>query len=384
MSTMNSWAIKEFSEIAELSKEKFNPQQNRGDDRKCIELEHIEKETGAIIGHTFSSAQLSTKNVFNRGDVIFGKLRPNLRKYAYCDFDGVCSSETWVLKPREDMLARFLFYLVQSGRFISSACVTSGSKMPRASWDYVSQTPFHIPSPAEQEVIADTLQTWDTAIEKTRALVAAKEKQCDWLITRLVKNYKTTTRLREICSYEKGEKFRGDESTAKYLEIGDVNIASKDYEIDAKSKKPVQGAVKVPAGTTLVSTVRPTRGAITKTKAEVYVSPAFCRLKLPNDFFYYCLHQRRFFEWLEARQSGGTYPTVKDKDILNFKVPSPPISEQDGVAHTLNMATQEITLLKSLADQYQVQKRGLMQKLLTGKWRIPLSQNNLPGGNGNG
>lgn len=46
----------------------------------------------------------------------------------------------------------------------------------------------------------------------------------------------------------------------------------------------------------------------------------------------------------------------------------PPIEEQKRIAHTLNTAQQEITLLKKLADQYRTQKRGLMQKMLSGEW----------------
>ncbi len=331
----------------------------------------IDQGQQVVAGYTDDNSKIITPP---EPIIIFGD---HTRIFKYVDYEFALGADgTKPLLAASGFEPRFLFHAL------------SHLDVPSRGYSrhYKALSEMRVPKPSleEQREIADTLQTWDTAIEKTKTLVAAKEKQFDWLITRFVKNYKTTARLGEICTYEKGEKICGGEGTMKYLEIGDVDIASKDYDLENKSKKPVQGAVKVPAGTTLVSTVRPTRGAITKTKAEVYVSPAFCRMKLPNDFFFYCLHQGRFFKWLEARQSGGTYPTVKDKDILNFKVPCPPTSEQESVAQTLNMAKQEITLLKSLADQYQIQKRGLMQKLLTGKWRIPLSQNNFPGGNGNG
>lgn len=93
---MSDWQIVEFEVIARLAKQKFNPKKETVN-KICIELEHITKETGRLIGSTSSKLQLSTKNVFNMGNVLFGKLRPNLRKYIYCNFDGVCSSEIWVL-----------------------------------------------------------------------------------------------------------------------------------------------------------------------------------------------------------------------------------------------------------------------------------------------
>nr|HQI05892.1 restriction endonuclease subunit S [bacterium] len=121
----NSWEKFEFSEIADLSKKKINPQTEK-ENIKCIELEHIEKETGRQLGNVFSKEQLSTKNVFYKNDVLFGKLRPNLRKYIHCKHDGVCSSEIWVLRSKKGINSKFLFYLVQTERFIKAACVTSG------------------------------------------------------------------------------------------------------------------------------------------------------------------------------------------------------------------------------------------------------------------
>ena len=59
--------------------------------------------------------------------------------------------------------------------------------------------------------------------------------------------------------------------------------------------------------------------------------------------------------------------------LLSFsevKMPLPSIDEQEKIAETLSAARREIGLLKLLADKYKTQKRGLMQKMLTGEWRI--------------
>ena len=81
------------------------------------------------------------------------------------------------------------------------------------------------------------------------------------------------------------------------------------------------------------------------------------------------MQQERFFnKHLKARQSGATYPTVKDRDILTFKVPLVEKEEQLKIIKILDTVQEEINLLKKLADQYRTQKRGLMQKLLSGEW----------------
>ena len=57
----------------------------------------------------------------------------------------------------------------------------------------------------------------------------------------------------------------------------------------------------------------------------------------------------------------------------------PSLTEQKRIAETLNTARQEIDTLKTLAGQYRTQKRGLMQKLLTGKWRVKSEVNHIHG-----
>lgn len=57
-------------------------------------------------------------------------------------------------------------------------------------------------------------------------------------------------------------------------------------------------------------------------------------------------------------------------DFMTVKIPYPPMDEQKQIASTLNTARQELDLLKKQAEAFRKQKRGLMQKLLTGKWLV--------------
>jgi len=158
----SNWERRLFSEIAMLNKEKYSPKKKEA--FPCVELEHIEQQTGQIIGYANSADQNSVKSTFHKGDVLFGKLRPYLRKYANPDFDGVCSSEIWVFHPVDGIDSSFLFYLIQSETFIAAANISSGTKMPRAEWSNVSKTSFFIPNILEQKRIADLLISLDKRI----------------------------------------------------------------------------------------------------------------------------------------------------------------------------------------------------------------------------
>lgn len=154
-----------FNEIASLRKAKLNPN-NVKESYKCIELEHLDQGTGHMLGYTESHLQKSQKSVFKYGDVLYGKLRPYLRKFWFAEFDGVCSSEIWVLQANSNIcIKEYLFYLVQTQYFSQIANVSSGSKMPRADWKYVSENYFHITTDIEeQKKIANFLSGIDHKI----------------------------------------------------------------------------------------------------------------------------------------------------------------------------------------------------------------------------
>src|SRR5581483_5162686 len=89
---------------------------------------------------------------------LFGKLRPYLRKFATPTFDGICSTEIWVLRAAEGKLVpSLLFYLVQTPEFEAAATKQSGSRMPRADWDLVSTTPVPCPRDLARQLEAATM-----------------------------------------------------------------------------------------------------------------------------------------------------------------------------------------------------------------------------------
>lgn len=64
----------------------------------------------------------------------------------------------------------------------------------------------------------------------------------------------------------------------------------------------------------------------------------------------------------------------KPKDWLKKKIPVPPLAEQQRIAHILAAVEAKTEVLQSKQSEYQALKRGLMQKLLTGEWRVKLDE----------
>ena len=143
-----------------------------------IGLEQVEPWTGRLIGLDDDLVPTGISNRFEAGDTLFGKLRPYLAKACNVDFDGLCSSELLVLRGKT-YNRDFLLYQLLSHGFINLVdSTTYGSKMPRASWDFIGICELPLPPLDEQQTIARFLDAKTAQID---ALVAQKQQ----LIARL-------------------------------------------------------------------------------------------------------------------------------------------------------------------------------------------------------
>ena len=101
---------------------------------------------------------------FDGTQVLYGKLRPYLHNWLNPDFEGVAVGDWWVLKPVK-MDKNFLYRLIQTRKFDEIANQSTGSKMPRADWNLVSNAEFSIPfSLDEQKKIAGVFDNLDNLI----------------------------------------------------------------------------------------------------------------------------------------------------------------------------------------------------------------------------
>ena len=160
---MTEWREYKLSEIMETSKKQFKPDNNS--QLNYIGLEHIEQGSLRLSGVGASSTVESNKFFFNKGDVLFGKLRPYFRKVIYAPFDGICSTDIWVCKAKSCCDQKFLFYFLANQDFIDTANTDEGSRMPRASWDYLKDTLWILPPLHEQKAIAEVLSSLDDKID---------------------------------------------------------------------------------------------------------------------------------------------------------------------------------------------------------------------------
>ena len=134
-----------------------------------IGLEHIVVNQLCLSSIGRSSTVESAKLKFKSGDILFGKLRPYFRKVLLATFDGVCSTDIWVVRPAPGIDNRFLFYWMASNEFVNNANQgAEGTRMPRAKWDFVVNHEIETFEIDEQKAISHILGTLDDKIELNR------------------------------------------------------------------------------------------------------------------------------------------------------------------------------------------------------------------------
>lgn len=173
---MNSWQIHTINDMAML----VNKGWKVGDNvMPYLGLEHIGQQTLQIVGVGNSEQVISNKKCFEKGDILFGKLRPYFRKVVMPDFDGICSTDIWVIKTKNNLLfdQDFLFFFFTNQPIIDIAIKSStGTRMPRANWDILSSTSWKIPPIDEQKRITKCLKNIQNKISINNSIISKLEE----------------------------------------------------------------------------------------------------------------------------------------------------------------------------------------------------------------
>lgn len=164
------WEQRKFSEIA--SRESTAQESSR--DFPSVEYEDVITEAGRLNKDVHQKEAVKKGIVFDGSQVLYGKLRPYLHNWLNPEFSGVAVGDWWVLKPIETDKS-FLYRLIQTQQFDDIANQSTGSKMPRADWDLVSNSEFAVPvSQNEQAKIGEYFGQLD-------ALITLHQRKCEEL-----------------------------------------------------------------------------------------------------------------------------------------------------------------------------------------------------------
>ena len=377
----DNWKYYTFEEIISSKSNTYNPQKNMKD-YKCIELEHINQEDGTINGYTSSKEQKSSKNFFSEGSILFGKLRPYLKKYWLASFSGVCSSEILVLNSKDIEIInnKFIFYLVQIHYFIELCKLSTGSKMPRADWSYIKEQSIAIPTVEEQEKISKMLSLLDKKIELQKQKIEALKLYKFGFIKQYFKNLKhytevafeeigkeySTSPLGKDLIDENGKKpiiFYGDIFTI-YEEIIDEIKNFTNYDIKNIELSEINDII-LPSSTTVDALSLISASAV-HIKGAIYGGDIIL-YRINNNIANsdYVSYQINYDlkHTLAKYAQGSTIIHIYFEHFKKIKLKLPIIKEQEKMVNLFNLLNKKINYENSKFKVFNYIKKSLLQQL---------------------
>jgi type I restriction enzyme S subunit len=290
--------------------------------------------------------------------------------------------------PKSAVQRDFLFYTLKRedlfqliDRLSSRTSGQTGIDM-----DALKAFPLALPPLPEQRKIADILSTWDEALEALDALIAAKDRQKQALMQQLltgktrVKGAKGKWQRMRFADWLTESRIQGtDGSSAKKITVklyGRGVYSKQDRLVGSENTKYYIRR----SGQFIYSKLDFLNGAfgIVPESLDGYEStldlPSFD--VSPNAdakwLLYYVTRPEFYTQQLGAAAGGRKARRVNPSEFLAMKILAPDFAEQQQIAAILDTADQELTLLRTQRQTLDQQKRGLMQRLLTGKIRVTI------------
>ena len=393
------WTILKLSEIGNFSKGKgITKSELVENGLPCVrygEIYTVHHQTIKKFHSFISSATAKGSKKLTHNDLLFAGSGETLgeigKAVAYRLHDeAYAGGDVIIMQISKEFRADYIAYFLNSIGRNQLNKLGAGNSVVHIYGRDLGKVVVALPNKKEQDEVVRTLQTWDTAIEKTEALIAAKEKQFDWLLHNLIIKNRGRgvssewhrTHLGNICSVRTGQSAPQDETLFSPKGIPFIRVSSLDYLLGKSNSKKIE-YISEETGEklnfqlfdegTLVfakSGMSALQSRIHKLSEPSFIVSHLCALTPKNsitgnylEYYLKSYHPNQLIQ-------GDGFPSIRTSEISSFPIWLPSLPEQKRIAESLNTARQEIETLKTLADRYRTQKRGLMQKLLTGKWRV--------------
>jgi len=162
------WEQHKWIDVVDISKDMVDPQNGKYDNLPHISPGNIESFTGQLYDNVKCVKDenlISGKFKFSSGDIIYGKINPQLGKYLYATFSGLTSADAYVLNAKNDVIQKYLYTIIQTRNFFEySVSVSMRSGMPKINRDELNAYSFFAPVTDEQLKIGNCILKYDHLI----------------------------------------------------------------------------------------------------------------------------------------------------------------------------------------------------------------------------
>ncbi|EHL6350090.1 TPA: restriction endonuclease subunit S [Escherichia coli] len=374
------WKVARVKRLASLRNERRN---DVSTDTIYIGLEDVEAGSGQYKPTNGSSRQSedSTVGIFYEGDVLYGKLRPYLRKAIISEMAGCCSTEFLVLRAEKTEPRWLQEWLLTPDvtHQIVSGC--EGAKMPRADWGHIGSIEVVYPDQPEQAKILTSLDRETARIDaliekKTRFIELLNEKRQALITHAVTKGLDRNAKMKdsgvewigEVPEHWEVKPFFAlvTELNRKNVGLVETNILSLSYgNIIQKPETRNMGLTPesyetyqiVESGeivfrfTDLQNDKRSLRSA--QVTQRGIITSAYMAVKpqsIDSTYFAWLMRSYDLCKVFYA-MGGGLRQSLKFEDVRRLPVLIPPVDEQSAITNTINAGTARIDALVEKTEQ---------------------------------
>ncbi|PMU93288.1 MULTISPECIES: restriction endonuclease subunit S [unclassified Pseudomonas] len=413
----SDWSVEKVESLADVDPESLSIKTAADFSFRYISLGDV--DSGRLInGHeniNFSDAPLRARRKVKAGDILFATVRPKLKGHYFArrvDGNVIASTGFAVVRARKEIASPEFLYqsLLSGGVDAQIEKLTAGSNYPAVNSGDVKGLLLTAPPLSEQQIIAAILTDVDEKLAViTRQIEATqilKQGLMQTLFSRGVGIQDTSgqwvfhTEFKTVLSLD-------IPSTWDVMRLGDIApLIRRPVEIRPDATYPELGLrsygkgtfhkpallgsevgnkrlFEIRAGDLLFSNVFAWEGAVAVAKPEDdgrygshrYITCTVDNSRADTSYIYRYLITPAGIALLSLASPGGAgrNKTLGLSALANITIPLPPLAEQQKISQILDGVEAKLQLLEAKRCAVESTKRGLMQKLLTGEWRVKLA-----------
>ncbi len=385
------WSSQSLIELCHINVENLNGSTDENYEFKYYDLSSVDNgkiyhPTEAIL---YGEAPSRARRIFRKNSILMSTVRPYLKGFGIVNFDCnncIASTGFAVLDSKLHEDAKFVYYNLFSHNIekqIYSLLV--GSNYPAINNNDVEELRIPYPnSSLEKILIGEILSTWDKAIELKEQLIEEKKTQKKGLLRKLITGevrlpgFEREWEEVRIGSVLK-ERVETKCDNLELLAITGKNGIVKRTEVDIKdnSSEDKSKYKRICPGDIGYNTMRMWQGVSAVSEYEGIVSPAYTILKptekVDSYFMGYLFKLPKMINvfWRHSQGLVDDTLNLKYSNLKNIKVRIPKdVQEQKAIANVLLTLDQSINYMEQELEALKLQKKGLMQLLLTGIVRV--------------
>lgn len=382
-----SWQTLVLEELASVQRGKFsarprNDPKYYGGHVPFIQTGDVANGAGRVRSYsqTLNSDGLSVSKLFPKGSLVV-TIAANIGDVARVDFDFACPDSLVVVRANEGVDGDWLQYGLESKKELLDSLAPQNAQK-NINLEVLRPLSFDVPPLREQQRIAGALATWDTAIQKTEQLIAGKERHEDALVQRLYAlsdNRGSSSRFGDLLEESMEAGSSGRHARKITVKLYGKGVLAKEER--RRGSEQTQYFVRR-AGQLIYSKLDFLNGAFGLIPPDLdgYEStldlPAFDIAPTVNPIWLigYLTRPTYYTHQVGLARGQRKARRVHPSDLLASCLQVPPRDLQDRIAEILLSSKRDIDKSKLLLESLKIQKRGLMQKLLTGEWRLPIPE----------